>query len=139
MKNVFQYLDRFKGVDFLIEFYPTLHLQSIEDTVDDLIVMCKKMEGLWDDTLSRYQFTFKTHQIIMNQQQQQNFLIAYTIDRMTEFLIEDYELSIAAALQFIYNSETYQKLTLTDNGLYEQSPSYVYELLSQEYQTGVSA
>ena len=75
----------------------------------------------------------------MNQQQQQNFLIAYTIDRMTEFLIEDYELSIAAALQFIYNSETYQKLTLTDNGLYEQSPSYVYELLSQEYHTGVAA
>ena len=23
VKNVFQYLDRFKGVDFLIEFYPT--------------------------------------------------------------------------------------------------------------------
>ena len=45
MKNVFQYLDRFKGVDFLIEFYPTLHLQSIEDTVDDLIVMCKKNGG----------------------------------------------------------------------------------------------
>ena len=83
--------------------------------------------------------TFKTHQMIMNQQQQQNFLIAYTIDRMTEFLIEDYELSIAAALQFIYNSETYQKLNQTDNGLYEQSPSYVYELLSQEYQTGVAA
>ena len=75
----------------------------------------------------------------MNQQQQQNFLIAYTIDRMTEFLIEDYELSIAAALQFIYNSETYQKLNQTDNGLYEQSPSYVYELLSHEYQTGVAA
>ena len=45
VKNVFQYLDRFKGVDFLIEFYPTLHLQSIEDTVDDLIVMCKKNGG----------------------------------------------------------------------------------------------
>ena len=75
----------------------------------------------------------------MNQQQQQAFLIAYTVDRMTEFLIEDYELSIAAALQFIYNSETYQKLVQTENGLYEQSPSYVYELLNREYQTGVAA
>ena len=75
----------------------------------------------------------------MNQQQQQAFLIAYTVDRMTEFLIEDYELSIGAALQFIYNSETYQKLVQTENGLYEQSPSYVYELLSREYQTGVAA
>ena len=45
VKTVFQYLDRFKGMDFLIEFYPTLHLQSIEDTVDDLIVMCKKNGG----------------------------------------------------------------------------------------------
>ena len=72
----------------------------------------------------------------MSQQQQQNFLIAYTIDRMTEFLIEDYNLSIATALQFIYNSDTYQKLNKTETGLYEQSPSYVYELLDREYQTG---
>ena len=71
----------------------------------------------------------------MNQIQQQNFLIAYTIDRMTEFLIEDYDLSITAALQFIYNSETYEKLSQTENSLYEQSPSYVYELLSKEYRT----
>ena len=75
----------------------------------------------------------------MNQQQLQNFLIGYTVDRLTEFLIEDYELSIAAALQFIYNSGTYQKLTQTGNGIYAESPSYVYELLNREYQTGVTA
>ncbi len=74
----------------------------------------------------------------MSQQQQQDFLIAYTVDRMTEFLIEDYELSIAEALQFIYNSDTYQKLIHTENGLYEQSPSYVYELLDKEYHTGIA-
>ena len=45
VKNMFQYLDRFKGVDFLINFYSSLHLQSIEDTVDDLIVICKKNGG----------------------------------------------------------------------------------------------
>ncbi len=45
VKNAFQYLDRFKGLKFLIEFYPTLHLQSLEDTVDDLCVMCKKNGG----------------------------------------------------------------------------------------------
>ena len=75
----------------------------------------------------------------MSQQQQQNFLIAYTVDRLTEFLIEDYELSIAAALQYIYNSDTYQKLTQAENGLYAESPAYVYELLNLEYQTGVAA
>lgn len=38
-------LDRFKGLEFLLDFYPTLHLQSIDDTVDDLIIMCKKNGG----------------------------------------------------------------------------------------------
>lgn len=45
VKAVFQYLDRFQGVTFLVDFYSTLHLQSVEDTVDDLIVMCKKNGG----------------------------------------------------------------------------------------------
>ena len=45
VKTVFQYLDRFQGVTFLVDFYSTLHLQSVEDTVDDLIVMCKKNGG----------------------------------------------------------------------------------------------
>ncbi len=75
----------------------------------------------------------------MSKEQQQDFLIAYTIDRMTEFLIKDFNLSIAESLQFIYNSETYQKLMQTENGLYVESPSYVYELLSKEYQTGSAA
>ena len=74
----------------------------------------------------------------MSQQQQQDFLIAYTVDRMTEYLIEDHDLPIIKALQFIYNSDTYQKLIQTDNGLYEQSPSYVYELLNKEYPTGMA-
>lgn len=74
----------------------------------------------------------------MSEKQKLDFLIAYIIDRMTEFLIEDYELSIAEALQFIYNSDTYMKLIQTGNGLYVQSPSYVYELLKCEYQTGVT-
>lgn len=72
----------------------------------------------------------------MTNQQLQDFLIAYAIDRMTEFLIEDYGLSIVESLNFIYNSETYQKLIKTKNGLYEQSPSYIYELLEREYKTG---
>lgn len=50
VRNVFQYLYRFKGVDFLVDFYPTLHLQSVDDTVDDLIVMCKN--GLYGQSAS---------------------------------------------------------------------------------------
>lgn len=45
VKVVFQYLYHYKGIDFLVDFYPTLHLQSVDDAVDDLIVMCKKNGG----------------------------------------------------------------------------------------------
>lgn len=45
VKNAFQYLERFNGMAFLVKYYPTLHLQSIDDTVDDLIIMCKKNGG----------------------------------------------------------------------------------------------
>ena len=77
--------------------------------------------------------------MITNSQQQQELLTAYSIDRMTESLIDDDKLSTAEALQFIYNSDTYRKLVQTENGLYEQSPSYVYELLDKEYRTGSAA
>ena len=45
VKNGFQYLERFKGITFLVGYYPTLHLQSIEDTVDDLIKICNNNGG----------------------------------------------------------------------------------------------
>lgn len=68
----------------------------------------------------------------MTKEQQQDFLIAYTVDKMTEYVVEDYQLPIASALHLVYESDTYQKLIQTENGLYAQSPSYVYELLTQE-------
>ena len=52
---------------------------------------------------------------------------------MTEYMVEDYGLELSKALNFIYNSQTYNKLTATENGLYSQSPEYVYEMLEKEY------
>ena len=72
----------------------------------------------------------------MNEQQQHEFLVSYAIDRMAEYLIEDYALSIPAALQFLYNSDIYQKLMQSNTGLSGQSPCYIYELLRKEYETG---
>jgi hypothetical protein len=45
VKNSFLYLDRYKGFDFLLEFYPSLHLQSVDDTVDELHKICKNNGG----------------------------------------------------------------------------------------------
>lgn len=68
----------------------------------------------------------------MDKQQQTDFLISYTVDKLTEFLIDDHGMTIPDALKMIYSSRTYQKLTETENGLYSQSPSYVYEMFEEE-------
>lgn len=41
----YAYLKKYDGVAFLIDFYDVEHLQSIEDTVDDLVLLCKKNGG----------------------------------------------------------------------------------------------
>ena len=45
VKSAFLYLYHFKGIHVLDEFYETEHLQSIDDAVDDLIVLCRKNGG----------------------------------------------------------------------------------------------
>lgn len=56
---------------------------------------------------------------------------------MTEYLIQDYHISLEQALDFIYNSDTYQKLENKETGLYIESPAYIYQLLDNEYKTGI--
>ena len=68
--------------------------------------------------------------------------VAYLLNRYEEgfctanYLIEDFHLDIPSALNVIYTSDTYRILSDTENDLYSQSPSYVYEWLKQEFLTG---
>ena len=41
----FRYLNKHKGLAFLIEFYDVEHLQSMDETVDDLLIVCQKNGG----------------------------------------------------------------------------------------------
>ena len=41
----YRYLQEHKGLAFLIEFYDVEHLQSIEDTIDDLLIVCQRNGG----------------------------------------------------------------------------------------------
>lgn len=45
VKSAFQYLFHFKGIEFLDKYYETEHLQSIDDAVDDLVVLCYNNGG----------------------------------------------------------------------------------------------
>ena len=41
----FRYLHEHKGLAFLIEFFDVEHLQSMDETIDDLLIICKKNGG----------------------------------------------------------------------------------------------
>ena len=69
----------------------------------------------------------------MTAQAKREFLIAYIVDRLTEYLMEDNNISLDQALKLVYRSNVYQQLLNVDGELYIQSPSYVYELLKKSY------
>jgi hypothetical protein len=58
------------------------------------------------------------------------------IDKMTEYLIEDFKLNIPSAMNIIYNSSTLELLQNKNTDLYAQSSGYVYYILRNEYLTG---
>ncbi len=45
-------------------------------------------------------------------------------------------MSMADALDTLYNSETYEKLSDPRSGLYFQAPGYVYDFLDKEIEYG---
>lgn len=45
LKNAFLYLFHHKGVQFLDDFYDAEHLGSIDDAVNDLIIICGQNGG----------------------------------------------------------------------------------------------
>ena len=60
---------------------------------------------------------------------------AITAD-LAELLAQDFEMSIAEALDTLYGSETYTKLCDPATGLYFQSTQYIYSFLKNELATG---
>ncbi len=60
---------------------------------------------------------------------------AVTAD-LAELLAQDFEISIAEALDALYGSETYTKLCDPATGLYFQSTQYIYSFLNNELTTG---
>jgi hypothetical protein len=72
----------------------------------------------------------------MTKEAQSDFLIQNAINKMTEFLIEDYKLPVTEAMNIVYNSETLNILQNKETELFIQSPAYIYELLKEEYLNG---
>jgi hypothetical protein len=45
-KEAFNYLNQYKGIEFLIDCYEAEHILSLDDVVDDLTLVCKNHEGM---------------------------------------------------------------------------------------------
>lgn len=46
MKEAFQYLFDYKGIQFLKEHYDIEHTLSLEDAIDDLVMICNNNGGV---------------------------------------------------------------------------------------------
>ncbi len=55
---------------------------------------------------------------------------------LTVLLMERRHITLPDALDTIYNSETYEKLSDPRSGLYFQAPGYVYDFLEKEIDYG---
>lgn len=64
------------------------------------------------------------------------YMIEAIVAELAELLTKDFGMNISEALDYLYNSETYVKLTDPQTGLYFQSTLYVYSFLKNELSYG---
>lgn len=64
------------------------------------------------------------------------YMKTFITKQLILLLMEKENISVQEAVDTLYNSETFQKLSNTDTGLYFQSPRYVFDYLNEELKTG---
>lgn len=64
------------------------------------------------------------------------YLIEGITKNIIAYLMEDYDMTMPAAIVLFYNSETFKKLSDEATGLYIESSAYVYEILKVEVKMG---
>lgn len=52
------------------------------------------------------------------------------------YLMEDNDMDLSTAISLFHNSETFEKLSDDNTGLYIESSAYVYEILKTELKMG---
>ncbi len=69
-----------------------------------------------------------------------NKKLQYLIEGITKdiivYLMEDNGIDMPTAINIFHNSETFEKLSDEDTGLYIESSAYVYEILKSELKMG---
>lgn len=70
---------------------------------------------------------------ILTKQEQ---LMEYQIQDIIEYIVTDMRIEYDKAMQIFYNSQTFDKLTDIETGLYFESSAYVYGLFQDERNFG---
>ena len=68
-----------------------------------------------------------------NQQQE---MIEYTTQEVIRYLVEDNGVTMDQAMDQFYMSETFEKLSDIETGLYLEGSAYIYEMLKRELEVG---
>lgn len=68
-----------------------------------------------------------------NQQQE---MIEYTTQEVIRYLVEDSGVAMEQAMDQFYMSETFEKLSDIETGLYLEGSAYIYEMLKRELEAG---
>ncbi|MCQ2401873.1 MAG: hypothetical protein MJ059_08140, partial [Lachnospiraceae bacterium] len=70
---------------------------------------------------------------IMTKQEQ---LIEYVTQDLIELIVMNQKVEYDEAMNLLYNSETFDKLSDVETGLYSESPAYVYGIFQGEQNFG---
>lgn len=66
----------------------------------------------------------------------QEQLVEYQIQDIIEYIVTDIKIEYDKAMQIFYNSQTFDKLTDIETGLYLESSAYIYGLFQDERNFG---
>ncbi len=66
----------------------------------------------------------------------QEQLVEYQIQDIIEYIVTDIQIEYDKAMQIFYNSQTFDKLTDIETGLYLESSAYIYGLFQDERNFG---
>lgn len=66
----------------------------------------------------------------------ESFMIEELVKDLVLKLMEEQKMSMSAALDSVYNSDTYEKILDLETGLFFQSTAYVYSILQRELKEG---
>lgn len=67
---------------------------------------------------------------------EQQFLIDSIVEKLVLLVMKDFHANMLDALDMVYTSQLYEKLTDLETGLYLQSALYNYSYLQRELTTG---